>query len=723
MAGLAGIAGFGLLIGRSAQAIDTLGKLSKRLGISTKALAEYQYMAGIAGMSVETANMSLQRFQRKIAEAATGDVPEMTKVFAQLGVQVLDFAGNTRSASAVLEDVADAFVNSTDKAERLRLAVKLFDSEGAAMVQILADGSDAMKEMAKEAVEFGLVLGVNQVKAVEASNDAIYRLTSRFKGFTRQLTAALAPAIKVITDMMGGWLDSFRGDKSMNEWAVSAANSVIEFARKASMSFIRLRSQIKLLWAEFGGLELLKAGKLQIELLVPPVLKEFSNNINKMVVAFENLDMSLKMFAVYIITGLAALKLALGILSEKALSVVKTGLKGAVVPGSKGISKSKVGGSGGIPGYGANQRPKNVIKTFFKDLLKDIKATLKSINWKKGIAKLGVGTSALFWPGSLNEGEDAMFEPGGQYYNQNQSKNDSFFKDTEFEARPYDQLPKSSPANEAMRTIRLAAEAETALLEEKTAINKFFDSLITAPQILDVGPLEGAMTKDTKALDDYVKLQKESERLAKELAKESLWPTFNSSELMAMAEMEVELGKMETMWENTFISMGNGMKRYTDGIKTEMEMVADNVATAFRKMEDAVFDFVTTGKLNFKDLFRSIAEDFLRSGIRSVMNNMFTKGSAGGDNPLSSWLGFAHGGRPPLNRPSIVGEQGPEIFVPRGAGEIIPNGGYGGQTANISFNINSLDPTTAADVIVSNRRVIEGVIAQAFNSRGRVGFA
>jgi hypothetical protein len=36
-------------------------------------------------------------------------------------------------------------------------------------------------------------------------------------------------------------------------------------------------------------------------------------------------------------------------------------------------------------------------------------------------------------------------------------------------------------------------------------------------------------------------------------------------------------------------------------------------------------------------------------------------------------LGFADGGSPPVGVPSIVGERGPEIFVPHGAGTIIPN--------------------------------------------------
>ena len=40
---------------------------------------------------------------------------------------------------------------------------------------------------------------------------------------------------------------------------------------------------------------------------------------------------------------------------------------------------------------------------------------------------------------------------------------------------------------------------------------------------------------------------------------------------------------------------------------------------------------------------------------------------------LSGLLGFKDGGEPPINEPSIVGEGGPEIFVPKTSGTIIPN--------------------------------------------------
>ena len=44
---------------------------------------------------------------------------------------------------------------------------------------------------------------------------------------------------------------------------------------------------------------------------------------------------------------------------------------------------------------------------------------------------------------------------------------------------------------------------------------------------------------------------------------------------------------------------------------------------------------------------------------------------------------FGDGGKPPVNKPSIVGDKGAELFVPRSSGTIIPNNQLGGSTTNI----------------------------------------
>lgn len=55
---------------------------------------------------------------------------------------------------------------------------------------------------------------------------------------------------------------------------------------------------------------------------------------------------------------------------------------------------------------------------------------------------------------------------------------------------------------------------------------------------------------------------------------------------------------------------------------------------------------------------------------------------------------FADGGSPPLGKVSLVGERGPELFVPNTAGKIIPNHELsrvgGGGTTNNYFNVGDI---------------------------------
>ena len=87
---------------------------------------------------------------------------------------------------------------------------------------------------------------------------------------------------------------------------------------------------------------------------------------------------------------------------------------------------------------------------------------------------------------------------------------------------------------------------------------------------------------------------------------------------------------------------------------------------------------------------------------------------------IGSVLGgmFAEGGRPPINKPSIVGEKGAELFVPDSAGTIIPNNQLGGST-NVTFNINTVDARGFNELLQGSRGMIVNMINSAVNERGR----
>ena len=88
---------------------------------------------------------------------------------------------------------------------------------------------------------------------------------------------------------------------------------------------------------------------------------------------------------------------------------------------------------------------------------------------------------------------------------------------------------------------------------------------------------------------------------------------------------------------------------------------------------------------------------------------------------LPPLLGCAAGGSPPLNQASMVGEQGPELFIPRQKGTIIPNGtGLQSQQQNqpitntyITNNIQAVDAKSVAQLFAENRKVLFGTVEMA----------
>ena len=124
-------------------------------------------------------------------------------------------------------------------------------------------------------------------------------------------------------------------------------------------------------------------------------------------------------------------------------------------------------------------------------------------------------------------------------------------------------------------------------------------------------------------------------------------------------------------------------------------------------MEDALVTFVQTGKLDFSQLANSIIADLVRISVEKQIVGMFGTGGF-----LNGWFGIGQGQSPApitdlstpaagsslawaagggdISGPTIVGEKGPELFIPRGAGSIVPNDKLGVHIVNApTINIDS----------------------------------
>jgi len=78
------------------------------------------------------------------------------------------------------------------------------------------------------------------------------------------------------------------------------------------------------------------------------------------------------------------------------------------------------------------------------------------------------------------------------------------------------------------------------------------------------------------------------------------------------------------------------------------------------------------------------------------------------------------GGSVNKNQAYMVGETGPEMFVPSGSGKIVPNNKVGNsQPVNVNFNINTVDARGFNELLVNSRGVIVNLINSAVNEKGR----
>jgi tape measure domain-containing protein len=120
----------------------------------------------------------------------------------------------------------------------------------------------------------------------------------------------------------------------------------------------------------------------------------------------------------------------------------------------------------------------------------------------------------------------------------------------------------------------------------------------------------------------------------------------------------------------------------TKGIKDAFAEIGDTIGS---QISDALVGAIN-GTKSLGEAAKSIVNDLANSLLRLGINTLLKSTGFG---IFSNLPGFAAGGRPPVGKPSIVGERGPELFVPSTAGTIIPNSEMAGTTNNIVVNVDA----------------------------------
>lgn len=183
--------------------------------------------------------------------------------------------------------------------------------------------------------------------------------------------------------------------------------------------------------------------------------------------------------------------------------------------------------------------------------------------------------------------------------------------------------------------------------------------------------------------------------------------------VIAQQQRDFEYG-----WKKAFAT-------YADNATNAAKLGEQAFVSVTNNLESALDRFVETGKLSFSDLARSIISDLIRIQLKAQATSIFSSlgigdffssifGGGGSKTAFSGGIKFlAEGG--PVSGPAIVGERGPELFIPNTAGTVIPNNqlsAIGNNAPQVVYNgpyianMNAIDTQSATQFLAKNKQAV-----------------
>jgi len=225
--------------------------------------------------------------------------------------------------------------------------------------------------------------------------------------------------------------------------------------------------------------------------------------------------------------------------------------------------------------------------------------------------------------------------------------------------------------------------------------------------------------KDEIALmEKQLKITKGDQDRSTQLNKDKKFNEFITSNLKEQTVLKALLGgktqeeielqeKIRDIKENFETQDANELIRQlkkTESLKNQLKVMQDQNTAAekldkqFKKAGETITESLADG---IKDVIKGTESlgEMLGNIANQVSDILLDIGIKAGLSAMGLPVpGFAAGGRPPVGKPAIVGERGPELFIPSQAGTIIPNNQLGGgSSTSVVVNVDASGSSVEGD--------------------------
>lgn len=210
----------------SAAYVDNILTMSQTTGQSAEQLQEFSYATELMDVSMDTLQGSLTKLTNNMQNAING-TGDAKSAFEQLGISLTNADGSMRSANDVFYDTIDALGEVQNATERDALSMDIFGRSAQDLNPLIIQGSDTLKDYAKEAHDVGYVLDNEALEALGAVDDGFQRLQKTQEAVKNQMAAEFAPYLtKALEDIRE--LIQKVGKALVESGAVDAFGSILE---------------------------------------------------------------------------------------------------------------------------------------------------------------------------------------------------------------------------------------------------------------------------------------------------------------------------------------------------------------------------------------------------------------------------------------------------------------------------------------------------------------
>lgn len=175
---------------------DAIGKTADAIGLHTKALQEYTYVAKLSGVETSMFHKAVEQLTKKMGELRRG-TGELEYKLKDLNPELLTQLQNTRDTEQAMDALFRAMSKTVNPMEKAALAAAAFGKSGVKMVNMVREGYAEMQRLREEANRLGIVLDEKLIKKAERVNDEFSKmeqvikvnLTAAILEFSPELTA------------------------------------------------------------------------------------------------------------------------------------------------------------------------------------------------------------------------------------------------------------------------------------------------------------------------------------------------------------------------------------------------------------------------------------------------------------------------------------------------------------------------------------------------------